>query len=488
MNVLFWFRRDLRVHDSPGLTLAASLGRVLPLFVVEPDYWALPDTSARQWEFTAGCLEELRTELATAGAPLVVRVGEGVAILDRICRQHAITRIVSHEETGNLWTYGRDMCVADWARSAGIIWDKVPQPGVSQMGDRRGDRGLGAQAQAIAEGEPLPVPTLRPVSGIEPGQIPSARALRLFDDRCPHAQPGGRSHGLDLLESFLSKRGDIYRNAMASAAISERACSRLSPYLALGALSGREVAQAALLRQSDRRGGRWPGALSSFQSSLTLRDHYRQRFENQPEIETRAQQPTAPASPPRESDYNRLAAWSAGETGLPFVDACMRYLSATGWLNFRMRSMVMAVASRHLGLDWQAAGAVLARRVIDYDPGLHWPQVQVHSGIGEGVSPRICNPVKQGLDQDPFGVFTRRWVPELAAVPDSHLQTPWRWEGAQTLLGHRYPEPIVDVTTAARVARGAALGLGRSDVRTGSAPLTERRHARIPSAQLLLDL
>ncbi len=143
----------------------------------------------------------------------------------------------------------------------------------------------------------------------------------------------------------------------------------------------------------------------------------------------------------------------SGETGFPFQDACMRYLRATGWLNFRMRAMVMSVASYHLWLDWRVTGAHLARRLTDYEPGIHWPQVQMQAGTTGINAPRIYNPVKQGFDYDPNGSFTRRWLPELAAVPDAFLQEPWRWPEARALLGRRYPEPVIDLAQAAREAR-----------------------------------
>jgi deoxyribodipyrimidine photo-lyase len=506
MNVLFWFKRDLRLHDSPGLALAAGLGHILPVYIVEPEYWSLPDTSARQWDFTAQCLADLREDLVHEGAPLVVRVGEAVATLDRLCRQHRITRIVSHEETGNLWTYGRDMRVAAWARGAGIAWDQVPQSGVVRR--LRGRDGWARQRDAFTITAMVPAPALNPIAGPEPGQIPSSRALRLAEDRCLHAQTGGRAQGLLLLESFLTKRGETYRSAMSSPVTGERACSRLSPYLALGALSGREVAQTTRVRQDARPGGRWSGALTSFQSRLAWRDHFMQKLEDQPAIEAHCLHRAAEGLRPRDSDPSRLAAWAAGDTGLPFVDACMRYLDATGWLNFRMRSMVMAVASYHLWLDWRATGAVLARRFTDYEPGIHWPQVQMQSGTTGINTPRIYNPIKQGLDQDPTGVFTRRWVPELDAVPDNHLQTPWRWEGAGTLLGRRYPEPIVDVAASARAAREAVWGMRKTSDRDEIAQIidrhasradarfvndrksdrTPRRRAPAASAQLMLDL
>ena len=129
MNVLLWFKRDLRIHDHPALARAAGMGAILPLYIVEPGYWALPDTSARQWDFTADALADLRAQLGAIGAPLVVRVGSAVEVLERMCRQNGITRIISHEETGNQWTYARDLGVKAWAQGIGMIWDELPQSG-----------------------------------------------------------------------------------------------------------------------------------------------------------------------------------------------------------------------------------------------------------------------------------------------------------------------------------------------------------------------
>ena len=469
MNVLVWFKRDLRVADHPALALAAGMGAVLPVYIVEPEYWALPDTSARQWAFTEDCLTDLRGALGDLGAPLVVRVGDAVEVLAQLCRAHRIGRIISHEETGNLWTFARDRRVQAWARTTGIDWVELPQSGVvRRLKGRDGWAGRrdGFMAQAIQE-----LPALTAVPGAEPGAIPTARMLRLADDRCLHRQAGGRARGLAALDSFLTSRGQPYRAAMSSPLTGERACSRLSPHLALGSLSVREVAQATTARQAERPGGGWGGSLTSFQSRLAWRDHFMQKLESQPDIETRCLHRATEGLRPREADAQRLAAWASGETGLPFLDACMRYLAATGWLNFRMRSMVMAVASYQLWLDWRATGPVLARLFTDYEPGIHWPQVQMQSGTTGINTIRIYNPVKQGLDQDPTGVFTRRWVPELAPVPDGFLQEPWKWPGAAGLLGRRYPEPLVDVAAAARTARDTVWGLRRN---AGFAPEAAR--------------
>ena len=138
MNVLIWFKRDLRIQDHPALALGAALGRVLPLYIVEPDLWAQPDLSARQWDFIAESLGQLRSDLAARGAPLIVRCGPAVEVMARLCRQHQITRILSHEETGNAFTYARDRAMADWAGASGVEWHELPQSGVIRRLAQRG--------------------------------------------------------------------------------------------------------------------------------------------------------------------------------------------------------------------------------------------------------------------------------------------------------------------------------------------------------------
>ncbi|MEM8548641.1 MAG: FAD-binding domain-containing protein, partial [Pseudomonadota bacterium] len=236
---------------------------------------------------------------------------------------------------------------------------------------------------------------------------------------------------------------------------------RISPYLAWGALSMREVAQDAWARKVEVKGQKgWAGSIKSFEGRLHWHCHFMQKLEDDPRIEFENLHRAYDGVRPKVPDATRLDAWANGETGLPFLDACMRSLRATGWLNFRMRAMVMATASSHLWLDWRAPGQVLARYFTDYEPGIHWSQAQMQSGTTGINTVRIYNPVKQGMDQDPTGEFTRRWVPELAALPNKWLYQPWAapdevLADAGVALGSDYPEPIVDHPTARQAALDA---------------------------------
>ena len=158
-----------------------------------------------------------------------------------------------------------------------------------------------------------------------------------------------------------------------------------------------------------------------------------------------------------------------GETGLPFLDACMRSLQATGWLNFRMRAMVMSVASYHLWLDWRAAGTRLGRLFTDYEPGIHWSQVQMQSGITGMNSIRIYNPMKQAVEHDPNGAFVRRWCPELRDVPDVFLHEPWKWDDGKNPLEKPIP-PAWLISKPVHVPPVIVFGRFAKIVQTGPKP------------------
>ncbi len=464
---LVWFKRDLRCSDHAPLSEAARRGPVLPLYVVEPELWQQSDSSGRQWQFIAESLVQLRDELAALGQPLVVRVGAIETVLERAHRQLGVAALWSHLETGNGWTYARDLRVAAWARSRGIAWQELPQFGVRRPG---GDRsGWARRWEARMAEPPAPAPErLQPLTHVDPGAIPTAEQLALAADPCPGRQRGGRSQGLELLSSFLQQRSRGYSRGLSSPLSAASSCSRLSAHLSWGTLSLREVVLATrqrreLLRERRDAAG-WVRALQRFDERLHWHCHFIQKLEDQPSLEFEDLHPFTAGC--RDANATRLEAWATGQTGLPFVDACMRALIAEGWLNFRMRAMLLSVASYQLWLPWRDSGVLLARLFVDYEPGIHWSQCQMQSGTTGINTIRIYNPLKQALDHDPHGLFVRRWLPELAAVPPVYLHQPWTMDAATQrqcgcLLGRDYPLPIVDWQQAARQARDRLWSLRR---------------------------
>jgi deoxyribodipyrimidine photo-lyase len=451
---IVWFKRDIRIVDNAALAGALATGNsVLPLYILEPALWQQPDMSQRHYLFLQESLMELAQALEKHGCPLMIRIGEAVEVLEQLRQQFPVRGLWSHQETGNGWTFQRDKHVLGWARQHGIAWHEPPQHGVIRRLKNRDGWAARWYKQMAASLLPAPA-SLPPLPTIHSDALPTPQALKLVDDGCFERQQGGRTFGLNLLKTFLQQRGVRYTREMSSPVLAFEACSRLSPHLSFGTLSLREVFQATEQRIHLLRGvsaeerGTWGGSLRSFSGRLRWHCHFMQKLEDAPRIEF--ENFHSAYNGLRENDFNEayFTAWKTGNTGYPMIDACMRALITTGWLNFRMRAMLMSFASYHLWLHWRQPALHLARLFTDYEAGIHYSQAQMQSGTTGINAIRIYNPIKQGLDQDPNGVFIRKWVPELRDMPQSLLHTPW----VRPDLCGAYPLPIVEEKTARQQA------------------------------------
>lgn len=451
MNIV-WFKKDLRVVDHYPL-VAAAQSSVLALYIIEPELWALEDMSKRQYDFMVESLKDLQSALSKHKAALTVRVGNAEVILESLVAEHDISAVFAHEETSTKWVRERNNRVKVMLKNKGVSFNEYPQTGVvRELQSRDGWAALWCQfMHAPLQSVPMKIEKVVAVSD----DIPTAWKIGLSDCLCIDRQQGGRENGLKVLNSFLTERGEPYSKAMSSPLTAWSHCSRLSPYITFGCLSMREILHATELRKAEisllsrEEKGNWGSAIRSFSARLRWHCHFIQKLEDEPRIEY--ENLHSGYNGLRENQFNKayFNAWKTGHTGYPMIDACMRSLIATGWLNFRMRAMLVSFASYHLWLDWRITSKYLATLFVDYEPGIHYSQFQMQSGTTGINTLRIYNPLKQSIDHDPNGEFIRRWIPELEHMEDAYIHTPWECEADM----NGYPLPIVDEKVARAYAR-----------------------------------
>ncbi len=439
---IVWFKRDLRVSDHAPLWHAVNAGHsVIPLYIDEPDYWALPDMSYRHWHFVHECLVDLNQDLTRLGAPLIIRQGKVIDVFQSLHDEFDIQGIYTHEETGNMWTYRRDLRVLNWCKHNNVTINEYQTNGVVRRLKSRDDW---SKIRNMRMSDSI-IPTPDKIFGITDIQSDD---LRGKNNHGTHVQRGGRIAANKILNSFFEKRVGQYLYNIANPIKSEKTCSRLSPHLTWGTLSSREILYRLYDLKPDMPAN-FKRHISAFEGRLAWRCHFVQKIEDQPEIETHCMHPAFETMRDGYHNDDYFNAWKNGQTGYPYIDACMRYLIHNGWISFRMRAMLVSFASYHLWLDWRVTAPYLAGLFTDYEPGIHYSQFQMQSGVTGINAIRIYNPIKQSQDHDAEGDFIRQWVPELRGVSDMWIHEPWKNE---SILGN-YPKPIVDHATATKFAR-----------------------------------
>lgn len=431
---------------------------------------ASPKHGPRHWRFVAQSLRDLLGR----GYPISIFWGEAEEAFNLIAERFRIITLFSHQETGHRLSFLRDRRCKEWCTDREIPWQEYAQDGtIRGRKHRRGfaehvDKFLASPLVANVKPGPLMVgkeildlPAAIPQNSGELDFLDTREAAGVFPDRpgfyqriyggdlpeYPSFQPGGESPAWQYLRTFTSGRAQGYASQLGNPTLSRKSCSRVSTYLAWGCLSVKQVFQWSSQLTLNPE---YVFDLKSFRERLWWRAHYYQKLEAEWQIEME------PINRALELDRSRderlLQAFFAGQTGVPMVDAGIRCLQQTGWLNFRCRAMLVTYATFTLWLDWRPVATYLSSIFLDYDPGIHYGQFQMQAGLTGYHPPRVYNPYKQGEDKDPDGVFVHTWVPELKNIPAPFCHYPHRLtELEKTMYGFNainYPAPLVDFAEA----------------------------------------
>ncbi len=451
-----WFRQDLRLSDNPALAAAVDGGSpVLPLFILDDSLERLPGGASRWW--LHGSLESLAADLARTGAPLVLRRGDATTVLAALAAETGAARVVwnrCYEPAAR----ARDTGIKQALKVAGVEVQSFngsllhePWTVETKQGGSYGVYSPFARA-CFAKGDPPP-PIPAP-AGITASVSLSGDSLadwQLLPSRPDWAgglretwQPG-EAGARARLASFLENAVGGYKEDRNRPDMT--GTSGLSPHLHWGDISPRTVWQAARSRMAE--GGVDAGG-EHFLKELLWREFSYHLLYHHPELPSEPLRENFAAFPWAE-DPEGLAAWQQGRTGFPIVDAGMRELWHTGWMHNRVRMIAASFLVKDLLVPWQDGERWFWDTLVDADLANNAASWQWVAGCGADAAPyfRIFNPVLQGQRYDPAGAYVRRWVPEIAALPDKHLHAPW--EAPPELLaehgiclGETYPAPIVD--------------------------------------------
>ena len=462
---IVWLKRDLRLEDhSPLHHALLSNRRVLLIYVFEDILIEDPHYSSRHFDFIKQSIVDLNDQLKHHNSMVLSSKGGIIKVLESISKKYRIEKILAHQETGVMPTYKRDLELIQWCKERHISFEEHLQQGVFR-GMKNRTNWLKKWNQLMNESiHPIPLKresfiSVRELNDLARELIP----VKLDTNTHPLRQVGGTTNALRYLNSFFENRYRNYQKHISKPDLSRRSCSRLSPYLAFGNLSMRQLLQKT---EYETVKGNKSFALKAFGSRLRWQSHFIQKFEMECSMEFESiNKGYHLLKKPINKKY--IHAWEAGQTGVPLVDAGMRCLNETGYLNFRMRSLVVSFFTHHLWQPWQACAHFLARQFLDFEPGIHYPQLQMQAGVTGINMLRIYNPVKNGQDHDPEGQFVKKWLPELEMLPKEMVHTPWEVTPIEANVygfhpGISYPLPIVDLQKARKHATNSLWPLSKS--------------------------
>ena len=443
---IFWFKRDLRLLDNGPLNNAVSQKeKLLLIYCFEPSLKKNRHYSTKHWNFIKESINDLNIFLKNIDTHIHTYNKEITDVLKEVQEKFIVKKIFSHNETGLNVTFERDILLKEFCQTNSIQWKEELNNGVF--------RGLKNRKNWIKKWRDHMKSPVVLFKGEKNDfiNIKKKQNFKVKDSKI--LQKGGVSSGIKYLDSFLDSRHTKYQNNISKPEASRTSCSRLSPYMSWGNISTRYAWQRA---KEQIQNGKSKFQLNGFTSRLRWQAHFIQKFEMECQMEFRSvnkgyQNLVKPIN------KKFISAWEKGKTGYPLVDASMRCVVETGYLNFRMRALLVSFLTHHLWQPWQSGVIHLARNFLDFEPGIHYSQFQMQAGETGINMIRIYNPTKNAKEHDKEGVFIKKWIPELKKIPTPLLFEPWKMslidqETYECKIGKDYPNPIVEISETYKYA------------------------------------